>query len=93
MDGKKSIVTKRIARRPVPVTSPISFMPREWLMTKVKKAQAVVSAPVIMPLPLFINVFSMAKAIVSPVARHSVNPDMIWIEKSIPRPRSITAII
>ena len=70
-------VVKRIESRPIPVTMPISLMPRARLIISVKKAQAVVRAPVIIPFPLFINVFSKASAILFPAARCSVNPDII----------------
>ena len=34
MKGKQSRVARRIATNPVPITRPISFMPREELMTR-----------------------------------------------------------
>ena len=60
---------------------------RELLMIIVRNAQAVVKAPVMIPFPLLRNVFSNAVWIESPAARHSVKPEIRWIEKSMPSPR------
>ncbi len=91
--GKKRKVDTMIVRRPTPVTMPSSFIPRELLMLKVRNAMLVVTPPVKMPLPLLRKVFCMAASIVFPNERPSVNPEIIWIEKSIPNPIRITVIM
>ena len=55
-----------MASRPNPVTSPISFIPRELLMQRVIKVKAVVKPPVIIPLPLLRKVVSRESCMDSP---------------------------
>ncbi|MBA7704656.1 hypothetical protein ES703_113473 [subsurface metagenome] len=82
-----------MASKPTLLTIPTSFIPREELMIKAKKAPQVVRPPVNMPLPLFKKVSSMDLLIGFPMERLSVKMEMIWMEKSIPNPMRITVTI